>query len=222
MWTNEATSATTQLVVPDGCVDLIWGPNGPQIAGPDTGPQPVQASPGDRYVGIRFRPGQVGDVFGVPVETLRDLRVPLTEVDALPGLSALSRLPRRTGMAESPELVADAMQRALAVRLRATAEPDPATSAIAAALRTGRSVGEVARELGLGERQLHRRSLRAFGYGPKMLQRVVRFQRALRLARRGVALAEVAVASGYADQSHMANEVRRLSGVSLGRLVGRS
>ncbi|MFD0886505.1 helix-turn-helix domain-containing protein, partial [Streptosporangium algeriense] len=68
---------------------------------------------------------------------------------------------------------------------------------------------------------LHRRSLRAFGYGPKTLQRVVRFQRALRLARRGTALAEVALASGYADQSHMANEVRRLAGVSLGGLLSR-
>lgn len=77
-------------------------------------------------------------------------------------------------------------------------------------------------DLGLGERQLLRRSLRAFGYGPKTLQRVVRFQRALRLARRGVAAAEVAVASGYADQAHMANEVRRLAGMPLGRLIGRS
>ncbi|MFC7644350.1 helix-turn-helix domain-containing protein [Streptosporangium lutulentum] len=75
-------------------------------------------------------------------------------------------------------------------------------------------------ELGLGERQLHRRSLRSFGYGPKMLQRVVRFQRALRLARLGVTPAEVAVASGYADQAHLANEVRRLAGMSLSRLVG--
>lgn len=203
VWTNVATSPVTQLVVPDGCVDLIWGPGGPQVAGPDTGPVPVRMSPGDRYTGIRFRPGGVGEAFGVPVEALRDRRVPLAELDVLPGLT-----PRT-------------MQEALAVRLRATPAPDPAASAIAAALRTGRSVGQVAWDLGLGERQLHRRSLRAFGYGPKTLQRVVRSQRALRLARRGVAPAEVAAASGYADQSHMANEVRRLAGMSLGRLVSR-
>ncbi|GAA2860844.1 helix-turn-helix transcriptional regulator [Streptosporangium fragile] len=218
VWANEAVSVATQLVVPDGCVDLIWGPAGPHVAGPDTGPQPVLMTPGDRYIGIRFRPGGVGGVFGVPVESLRDLRVPL---DELGGLPELTRLSEQTGAAEPPEVIAGEIQRALAVRLRTTSPPDPAAPVIATALRAGRSVREVARELGLGERQLRRRSIRAFGYGPKTLQRVVRFQRALRLARRGVAAAEVALASGYADQAHMANEVRRLAGVPLGRLVGR-
>ncbi|MDP9845943.1 helix-turn-helix transcriptional regulator [Streptosporangium lutulentum] len=232
VWTQEATSAGTQPVVPDGCVDLIWGPEGPQVAGPDTGPMPVLMSPGDRYAGVRFRPGKVGEVFGVPVDALRDLRVPLSELDVLTELTTETLLetsavrPDRAGdtrqaPAMTPESIVGAMQRALAVRMRATPEPDPAAAAIAAALRTGRSVGEVAWELGLGERQLHRRSLRSFGYGPKMLQRVVRFQRALRLARLGVTPAEVAVASGYADQAHLANEVRRLAGMSLSRLVGR-
>ncbi|MFF5213326.1 helix-turn-helix domain-containing protein [Streptosporangium sp. NPDC000396] len=203
VWTSTATTAETRLVVPDGCVDLIWGPAGPQVAGPDTGPMPVRLSPGDRHTGIRFRPGAVGDVFGVPVEALRDLRVPLANLGVLPGLTV------------------ETMQERLIVRLRATAGPDPAVPAIVAALRAGRSVAEVAWELGFSERQLHRRSLRAFGYGPKTVQRVVRFQRALRLTRSGVPLAEVALSSGYADQSHLANDVRRLAGVSLGQLVSR-
>ncbi len=204
VWTNVATSPTTQLVVPDGCVDLIWGPDGPHVAGPDTGPMSVRMFTGDRYSGVRFRPGAVGEAFGVPVEALRDSRVPLAELGVLPGLTPQT------------------MQEALAVRLRETPAPDPAAPAIAAALRAGGGVGQVAWELGLSERQLHRRSLRSFGYGPKTLQRVVRFQRALRLARKGVAPAEVAVVSGYADQSHLANEVRRLAGVPLGRLLGHS
>ncbi|MER7133991.1 AraC family transcriptional regulator [Streptosporangium saharense] len=201
VWTNVAVSASTQLVVPDGCVDLIWGPDGPQVAGPDTGPMPVRMNRDDRYTGIRFRPGAVGEVFGVPVEALRDARVPLAELGVL------------------PDLTPDTMQEALAVRLREIPGPDPAATAMAGALGTGMSVGQVAWELGFGERQLRRRALRAFGYGPKTLQRVVRFQRALRLARRGTALAEVALACGYADQSHMANEVRRLAGVPLGELL---
>jgi AraC-like DNA-binding protein len=233
LWTQDTTSATTQPVVPDGCVDLIWGPKGPHVAGPDTGPMPVVMSPGDRYAGVRFRPGTVGEVFGVPVEALRDLRVPLTELDVLTELTTEALLEVSTvrpapigATRQAPpmplELIAEAMQRALAVRLRTTPEPDPAAPVIATALRSRRSIGEVAWELGLSERQLYRRSLRAFGYGPKVLQRVVRFQRALRLARLGVAPAEVAVASGYSDQSHLANEVRRLSGMPLSRLVGRS
>ncbi|MBG0828642.1 helix-turn-helix transcriptional regulator [Planomonospora sp. ID67723] len=233
LWASVATSPTTSLVVPDGCVDLIWGPGGLHVAGPDTGPMPVRLSPGDRYAGVRFRPGAVGEVFGVPLDALRDQRVPLSDLGRLPGLTvgetaAGAAISRRTvrgslvdGVTTAGTVTAETLQEALAVRLRATPGPDPAASAIAGALRSGRSAGEVAWELGLSERQLHRRCLRAFGYGPKVLQRVVRFQRALRLARRGLTLAEVALASGYADQSHMANEVRRLAGVPMGRLVSR-
>ncbi|WP_307815732.1 helix-turn-helix transcriptional regulator [Planobispora rosea] len=218
LWTSTATSTSpmTKLVVPDGCVDLIWGPGGPHVAGPDTGPMPVRLAPGDRYAAVRFRPGAVGEVFGVPVEALRDQRVPLDDLGE-PGRLTVEAVTARTG---SPEAVtAEAIQDVLAVRLRAAPRPDPAAPAIAEALRAGRNIGEVAWDLGLGERQLHRRCVRAFGYGPKVLQRVVRFQRALRLARRGLTLAEVALASGYADQAHMANEVRRLAGVPMGRLV---
>nr|WP_260408666.1 helix-turn-helix transcriptional regulator [Planomonospora venezuelensis] len=189
---------------------------------------PVRISPGDRYAGVRFRPGAVGEVFGVPVEALRDQRVPLSDLGGFPGLTSEEPAPGATASAASTAstasggaVTAEALQEALAVRLRSTSRPDPAAPAIAGALREGRSVGEVAWELGLSERQLHRRCLRTFGYGPKVLQRVVRFQRALELARRGLALAEVALASGYADQSHMANEVRRLAGVPMGRLVSR-
>ncbi|GGK75878.1 AraC family transcriptional regulator [Planomonospora parontospora subsp. parontospora] len=225
VWTRVTASGGTGLVVPDGCVDLVWGPRGPHVAGPDTGPMPVAMSPGDRYTGIRFRPGAVGEALGVPVEALRDLRVPLTDLGGLPGLDAeaVSAAIAAAGTAGDGDVrdVLGAVQESLAVRLRATPGPDPAAPVVAEALRTGRSVGEVARDLGLSERQLHRRCVRAFGYGPKTLQRVVRFQRAVRLARRGAGLAEVALASGYADQSHMSNEVRRLAGVPLRQLVSR-
>ncbi|HUR05013.1 MAG TPA: DUF6597 domain-containing transcriptional factor [Nonomuraea sp.] len=196
---NEADS--TQLVVPDGCVDLIWGPSGAFVAGPDTGPMPVRMRAGDAFTGIRFKPGGVGDVFGVPVHALRDQRVPATDL----GFFVSGGRPA-------------VMRAAIVARLRATAPADAAAPAIAEALRAGRSVGEVAWTLGFSERQLLRRSMASFGYGPKVLQRVVRFQRALKLARAGVALAEVAVVSGYADQAHLANEVKRLSGVTLAEL----
>ncbi|MFF3445001.1 DUF6597 domain-containing transcriptional factor [Streptosporangium sp. NPDC002721] len=227
VWSNEATSAMTQLVVPDGCVDLIWGPKGALVAGPDTGPKSVRMAPGARYTGIRFGPGAAGELFGVPLDSLRDLRVPLSDLERFAELSELEPFTASAGPEPSsgpagtrrPEPFSNVVQRALALRLRGTPGPDPAAPAIAEALRAGRSVGEVAWDLGVSERQLLRRSLRAFGYGPKVLQRVVRFQRALRLARRGVTSAEVAAISGYADQAHMANEVRRLAGVPLSRLL---
>jgi len=60
----------------------------------------------------------------------------------------------------------------------------------------------------------------AVGYGPKPLQRIRRFRRAVALARRGVPFADVAVHAGYADQPHLSREVKELAGVPLGELVG--
>jgi AraC-like DNA-binding protein len=83
----------------------------------------------------------------------------------------------------------------------------------------GASVPDAAAAVGLGERQLHRRCLAWFGYGPKVLQRVLRFQRAVRLAERGLGYADVAATIGYADQAHLARDVRALSGVTLAELL---
>jgi AraC-like DNA-binding protein len=90
---------------------------------------------------------------------------------------------------------------------------------VVAELGAGRPVAAVAADTGLGERQLRRRCEAAFGYGPKTLARVLRMQRALALARRGTAFAEVALRAGYADQAHLAREVKALAGVPLGRLL---
>ena len=63
----------------------------------------------------------------------------------------------------------------------------------------------------------------AVGYGPKTLERVLRFRRFLDLAAREPAagLAGLAAAAGYADQAHLTRECGRLAGAPPGRLVGR-
>ncbi len=99
------------------------------------------------------------------------------------------------------------------------APPDPLLARLVAALDAGRPVAATADELGLGARQLHRRSLTAFGYGPKTLARVLRMRRALALARAGVPFAETAARAGYADQPHLSREVRSLTGLALRQLV---
>jgi methylphosphotriester-DNA--protein-cysteine methyltransferase len=76
---------------------------------------------------------------------------------------------------------------------------------------------DLVRALGVSERQLRRRFDAAVGYGPKTLQRVLRFQRFLAgMSRRedGVDLAQLAAAAGYADQAHLTREAGLLSGRS--------
>lgn len=70
--------------------------------------------------------------------------------------------------------------------------------------------------IGISERQFHRRFSAAIGYGPKMFQSVLRFQRLLKTARETGAeqgLADLAVSAGYADQAHMTRDVHRLANI---------
>ncbi|WP_328912773.1 MULTISPECIES: helix-turn-helix transcriptional regulator [unclassified Streptomyces] len=199
-------------VLPDGCMDLIWYEGTLLVAGPDTVAHLAEDRPGTDYAGLRFAPGAGPALLGAPAREVRDLRVPL---DALwPGADA-RRLAERVAAGPAAGLEGWAVD-----RVRATGAADPLPGAVAGALARGRPVAEVAAGTGLGERQLRRRCEAAFGYGPKTLARVLRLQRALALARRGTSFAEVAVAAGYADQPHLAREVRALTGVPLGRLLG--
>jgi transcriptional regulator GlxA family with amidase domain len=73
---------------------------------------------------------------------------------------------------------------------------------------------ELSRWIGISERQLHRRFSAAVGYGPKMFQSVLRFQRLLNTARETAhSLADLAAIAGYADQAHMSRDVHRLAGL---------
>jgi AraC-like DNA-binding protein len=69
---------------------------------------------------------------------------------------------------------------------------------------------------------LRRRCQDAVGYGPKTLQRVLRFRRfvaqidaAAGNPRAGAGdLATIAARAGYADQAHLTRECRRLAGLT--------
>ncbi|MFH8593506.1 helix-turn-helix domain-containing protein [Streptomyces rimosus] len=203
-----------QRVLPDGCTDLLWMDGRLTVAGPDTTAHTPAVRPGSLVVGLRFAPGQGPAVIGVPAHVLRDQRVPLDELWPRDRVARLAGTLAGTG---SPGRV---LEEIAVDRLRAAADPpDPARGMIAAALADGRPVAEVARTVGVGERQLHRRCLTAFGYGPKTLARVLRLVRALELARGGMPYADVAARTGYADQAHLAREVKALAGVPLGVLV---
>ncbi|WP_413103219.1 helix-turn-helix domain-containing protein [Streptomyces sp. Inha503] len=219
VWTRTAGTGP-QRVLPDGCTDLIWSEAGPGpdgellVAGPDTRAHLAPGAPGTRALGLRFAPGTGPAVLGVPAHELRDLRVPLAAL--WPG-AEVRRLAERiaTGQTAAGRL----LEEAAFGRLRTAEPPDPVLAAIVAGVSQGTAVAGIAAAVGLGERQLHRRSLAAFGYGPKTLGRVLRLNRALDLARTGLPFAEVAATTGYADQAHLARDVRALAGVPLGRLL---
>ncbi|MFC9846681.1 helix-turn-helix domain-containing protein [Streptomyces sp. NPDC060223] len=214
VWTNTPSTPGARPVLPDGCMDLLWTQGRLLVAGPDTRAYVPEGVPGC-WAGVRFYPGTAPAFLGVPAHELRDQRVELADIWPA---SEVRRLTARVDSAADPVSVLEEV----ALERAADAEPsDPLLREVVSGLDAGRPVAVVADELGLGARQLHRRSLAAFGYGPKTLARVLRLQRALALARDGVPFAETAVRAGFADQAHLARDVRELAGAPLGELVGR-
>ncbi|MFJ8738703.1 helix-turn-helix domain-containing protein [Embleya sp. NPDC127516] len=215
VWTRTVETAGSGRVLPDGCMDLIWSGDELIVAGPDTAAHLVQDSPGARHAAVRCAPGFGPALFGTPADALRDRRVPLADVW---GERDARELAERISVAADPAAV---LEHVAAERLR---EHDADTARFAGTvvgeLRAGADVATVAAGVNLSERQLHRRSLAAFGYGPKTLARVLRLDRALDLARRGVPAARVAAVTGYADQAHFARDVKALAGVPLRTLLG--
>ncbi|MGW2184693.1 helix-turn-helix domain-containing protein [Streptomyces sp. NPDC001667] len=216
VWVQGAPGCTgggeTTTVLPDGCIDLLWTAGRLLVSGPDTSAYSTHRG---FWVGVRFSPGIAPALLGIPAHELRDQRVDLA--DLWPG-AGTRRLTERVDAAADPAAALED----LALRLAADAEPvDPLLRAVVVSLEAGRSVTATADSVGLGARQLHRRSLAAFGYGPKTLARVLRMQRALRLARAGVPFAETATLAGFADQAHLARDVREMAGSSLSELVER-
>lgn len=207
-------------VLPDGCMDLIWFQAGPGdigeiiVAGPDTAPNFAVWRPGTVHLGLRFDSAVGPAHIGVPASEVRDRRIPLADIW---GRTEAAQLAAHLAVASSP---ATAFEAAIVRRGRRDGLTDLLAPPALAEIRAGSPVAAVARTAALSERQLLRRCQLAIGYGPKTLARIVRFRRAVALAGTGTPFAAVAAAVGYADQAHLAREVRALGGAPLGELVG--
>jgi AraC-like DNA-binding protein len=201
------------LVLPDGCTDLIWTQGrGTSVAGPDTGPVRTTMAAGTVIVGARFRPSAGGPALGMPLSELRDQRVDLADLRPADA--------RRLSATLDPAIAADRLLDVTGAR------PDLAVARAARLLHDPRARAEdVADDIGLSLRQLRRRCHDAVGYGPKTLQRVLRFRRFVSRIDAlppdpadadlpGPDLASLAAQAGYADQAHLTRECGRLAGLT--------
>lgn len=212
VWTSRAT-AVEKRILPDGCMDLLWDGRTVTVAGADTHAQLFRSAPGAVMTGLRFPPGLAPRVLGVSAAELTDQRVPL---DALWPAARVRRISDRLAASATPTELLEV------VALDHRPEPDDDTALVAeVASLAGAGWGSaaIARQVGLSARQLQRRSAAAFGYGTKTLQRILRLQRALALVRTGARAADSAARSGYADQAHLARDVKDLAGVPITALA---
>ena len=213
------------LVLPDACIDIVFvGDRPPIVAGPATLPVRATIPPGTVVFGARFRPGAAPSWLKVSARALLDCHVPLQDLLGRPAATLAQQVLQTPAAAGRLHLLQDF----LTSRLRTVRPTDQAVDAVASRIATTRltDIGSLCGGVGLSERQLLRRCRERLGYGPKTLHRILRLQHLLLLAaRRSVrqgGLAALAAVAGYADQAHMARDVRALTGLTPGDLLKRN
>src|SRR3984957_12969751 len=208
-------------VLPDACLDLVFFEgHSPAVIGPWTESFIAQLAPGTRITGVRFQPGRAAAILGLPASELINQEAALGDIWKVAMREPFARI----GDFSSFRARRCELESALLRHLR-NAVPSDATVSCAIrwlARNPSARIEELSTLAGISSRQMQRRFSEAVGYGPKMFQSVLRFQRLLYLASNGVgrlSLADLAARGGYADQSHMNREVRRFAGKSPGELL---
>jgi AraC-like DNA-binding protein len=208
-------------VLPDACLDLVFFQGQPPaVIGPWTESFIAALAPGTRITGVRFHPGKAAAILGLPASELINQEAALGDI----WRAALREPFARVGDFAPFRARRSALEAALVRHVRNVA---PADATVRGAIRwlarnPSARIDELSQLTGISSRQMQRRFSAAVGYGPKMFQSVLRFQRLLYLASRSAGecgLADLAARSGYADQSHMNREVRRFAGKSPSELL---
>lgn len=219
-WTKTGPPGDVQDVLPDGCVDLLFDLSGSDprssIVGAMTRPLRVRSEAQVDVLGVRFRPGGAYPFLRAPLLEWTDRTVPLE-----PFWTDARRWTEELAEAGGP---APRLERLGTELLAALPRLHPVDARLRAGIgalwrRPATPVGELAEELGLSRQHLTRKLKEVTGLGPKRLARVARLRRLQRLVAGSATRdwADLAVAAGYYDQSHLIAEFRELAGNTPGR-----
>lgn len=220
-WLAHANADARHCVIPDGSLDVVLEFAGGRVRswvyGTTSRPVDFAIEPGAHYLGIRFRPGQSRHFLALAADELTDRRAPADD---------LLRTSLDPAQEESPgegtvRCIDGILARHLARLQPGRTRIDEAIAAIEGGGPEGVRVREIAACHGGSQRQFERVFRATVGVPARQFASIHRYRRAAALIARGMPLAEAAAEAGYADQSHMSNEFRRLAGASPGRFAPR-
>lgn len=173
-----------------------------------------------RGVQIDFSPVGAHLLFRVPMHELTHRVVRLEDLVGRSGAllrEALAYAPT----AEDKFAVLDAF---LLERLDDALSPVPTITRALGRLRATAGaipVSALAEEVGCSRRYLAAGFREHVGVSPKLLARILRFQRALRLLERPLSWSEIALACGYYDQAHLIRDFKQFAGSTPGEFAQR-
>jgi len=212
------------IIFPDASVDMVFKQRGSQmqilLCGVMNKPMTVRHKKGDRYYGVRFKPGYAWAYFDTAIDTTLNQKVILPHYfkqqqdiiehlkNDAPSLSSFSQfiqmqLLQKVDMNKLKTLDAQAKI------LNDTANAD---------------VSSLAASLHLSRRHFSRCFKTMYGISPRDYSNIKRLNalRSLHSKLQDISLAEVALLLGYADQAHMNHSLKKLTGLTPKVLMSQS
>ena len=211
-WSLVTDGTAQHLVLPDGCMDLLFEDAGISLVGAMTAATTVRDDRAARTFGVRFRPGEAFAFTRIAASEVCDQLVPLRDV--------WGREADALAMPERDDQRVAYLDRVLLARRTAAADRRVRRGVTAILAEPATRVDAIAREVGLGVRQLERAFEVRVGVGPKALARVARLHALVARLGEPATWTERAAAVGFADQAHLVRDVRRLSGLTPTALAG--
>lgn len=215
----EATSLVVPLIISFGSPFAIALDREPDTtdtqpsfaAGLHPGPVRIRSDGRAECVQVDFTPLGAFRFFGAAMADLASRMVDIIDLLGTDGRILRDRL----GDLRDWEHRFDLVEAFLVARDRHRSSAELAHAYLRLTRSAGRErVSSLADAVGWSRKHLTARFRAELGVGPKTIARVMRFERACRLARAGGGWASVAVDSGYADQAHLTREFAALAGES--------
>lgn len=221
VWTSTISAGFVTAhhrVLPDGCMDLLFdfqatsAPARVSVVGTMSRPHIFLTIGAVDLLGIRFRPGGLSSVVPLNAAELTDREADLA--------SLLGRWPDEIWheLSEAdPAIRIGRVQEA--IMRRHPAPMDRYVRYSVSRIHASRGAVRLAAleaGTGLSARQLERKFAQHLGVSPKTFARIVRFKCVTSVAKRSEAPADwarLAAESGFADQPHLAREIKAFSGL---------
>lgn len=226
-WQGHEASSSRERVLPTGAADLVIRVGNPRppdsgISGARSQSIIIERRTEDRLLGIHFKAGGAFPFLGFPPEELHNRGITLAD------LWGQGRASQLLGLLHDAQTVEGKFQVLERWLLQTADRPLEHHRAVAFAIKEFssdpglRSSAEVAGKVGFSQRRFIELFRSHVGLTPKLFCRVQRFREVIKTIQNVATVdwADLALSSGYYDQSHFNHEFQEFSGLTPSEYLG--
>lgn len=207
----QSNNLAPHIVLPDGCIDIVFNEGSGFVVGTMT--TPIIVEPSVDFVGVRFKSGKASMFLNFDASELTDQTTELRYIAHREGSLLVEKLFHAKDLTEKIKLLNGNLSSWF--RHKSNDNVDYVVQRIMES-QGNVSINSICHSLDLSRQHLARLFQEYVGIRPKQFARVVRFQALLKNVRESPKInwADEAAILGYYDQAHLISDFRQFSGTS--------